>query len=134
MADMRLRPSAVSAGSRAVNLTVSSRDEGETHRARTVVEVAGEIDLYTSARLREHLVDLVTAGRYHLIVDLERVDFLDTTGLGVLVGALTRVRAHGGCLQLVCTRDRILKVLRVTGVTTVFQVHTSVEEAMNAGV
>jgi anti-sigma B factor antagonist len=67
-----------------VDLTLGTRDEGD----RTVVEVGGEIDVYTAPKLREQLVDLVNAGRYHLVVDMEKVEFLDSTGLGVLVGGL----------------------------------------------
>jgi anti-sigma B factor antagonist len=111
-----------------VDLSLSTRSEGD----RTVVEVGGEIDVYTAPRLREQLVDLVADGKYHLIVDMERVDFLDSTGLGVLVGGLKRVRAHDGSLRLVCTQERILKIFRITGLTKVFPIHASVDEAVNA--
>ena len=75
-----------------MDLTLTTREEGD----RTVVVVGGEIDVYTAPKLREQLVDLVNAGRYHLVIDMEAVDFLDSTGLGVLVGGLKRVRAHDG--------------------------------------
>ena len=71
-----------------------------------------------------------TDGKYHLVVDMERVDFLDSTGLGVLVGGLKRVRAHDGSLRLVCTQERILKIFRITGLTKVFPIHASVDEAL----
>ena len=61
-----------------------------------------------------------STGNYHLVVDMERVEFLDSTGLGVLVGGLKRVRAHDGSLDLVCTQERILKIFRITGLTKVF--------------
>ena len=62
----------------------------------TVLEVGGEVDVYTAPRLRERLVELVEGGARKVIVDLSRVEFLDSTGLGVLVGALKRLRAAGG--------------------------------------
>ena len=74
-----------------------------------VVDVEGEIDIYTAPRLRELLIDLVSKNNYQLVVNLEKVGFLDSTGLGVLVGGLKRVRAHDGSLDLVCTREQILK-------------------------
>lgn len=111
-----------------MDLSLSTRDEGD----RTVVVVAGEIDVYTAPKLREQLVELVNAGRYHLIVDMEGVEFLDSTGLGVLVGGLKRVRAHDGSLRLVCNQERILKIFRITGLTKVFPIHITVEDAANA--
>jgi anti-sigma B factor antagonist len=95
-----------------------------------VLEVGGEIDVYTAPKLREKLIELVNEGSYHLVVDLEKVDFLDSTGLGVLVGGLKRVRNHDGSLALVCTQDKILKIFRITGLTKVFPIHDSVEEAI----
>lgn len=97
---------------------------------RTVVEVSGEIDVYTAPRLRETLVNLVESGNYRLIVDMERVEFLDSTGLGVLVGGLKRVRAHDGGIDLVCTQGRILRIFRITGLSKVFNIFDSVEEAL----
>jgi len=92
--------------------------------------VAGEIDVYTAPQLREQLVELVDSGRYDLVIDMERVEFLDSTGLGVLVGGLKRVRAHDGSLRLVCTQERILKIFRITGLTKVFPIHDSVADAV----
>jgi anti-sigma B factor antagonist len=74
-------------------------------------------------------VDLVSQGHRQIVVDLEGVDFLDSTGLGVLVGGLKRLRSHGGDLSLVCTQARILKVFEITGLTTVFAISPTVEEA-----
>jgi anti-sigma B factor antagonist len=96
----------------------------------TVVAVEGEIDVYTAPRLRDRITELVGEGTYQLVVDLEGVDFLDSTGLGVLVGGLKKVRAHGGTLQLVCTQDRLLKIFRITGLAKVFAIHSDVNEAI----
>ena len=97
-----------------------------------VVDVEGEIDVYTAPRLRELLIELVNTGFYQLVVNMEKVEFLDSTGLGVLVGGLKRVRAHDGSLDLVCTQERILKIFRITGLTKVFGIHASVDEAIAA--
>jgi anti-sigma B factor antagonist len=95
----------------------------------TVITVEGEIDVYTAPKLREKLIDLVNKGKFHLLVDMEKVEFLDSTGLGVLVGGLKRVRAHDGSLELVCTQERILKIFRITGLTKVFGIHDTIDEA-----
>jgi len=96
----------------------------------TVLTVRGEVDVYTAPKLREKLVELDAQGRHTIVVDLEAVDFLDSTGLGVLVGGLKRVRSHDGDLILVCTHQRILKVFEITGLTKVFTIHDSVDAAV----
>jgi len=111
-----------------VELTVTSRQEG----VRTVITVNGEIDVYTAPSLRERLNDLVASGQYDLVVDMAGVEFLDSTGLGVLVGGLKRVRSHDGALRLVCDQEKILKVFRITGLTKVFPIHATLEEALAA--
>ncbi len=111
-----------------MDLSLQTRNEGDW----TVVAVGGEIDVYTAPKLREALVELVNEGRYQLVVDLEQVDFLDSTGLGVVVGGLKRVRANDGNLRVVCTQERLLKIFRITGLTKVFAIHESVAAATNA--
>ncbi|MQA04143.1 MAG: anti-sigma factor antagonist [Streptosporangiales bacterium] len=109
-----------------MDLSLTTKAEGD----RTVVEVVGEIDVYTAPKLREAFIDLVAQGAYHLVIDMEQVEFLDSTGLGVLVGGLKRVRAHDGTLRLVCSQERILKIFRVTGLTKVFPIHSSLADAL----
>jgi anti-sigma B factor antagonist len=111
-----------------VDLALATREEGD----RTVVQVTGEVDVYTAPKLREQLVSLVDAGRYDIVVDMDSVEFLDSTGLGVLVGGLKRVRTHDGSLRLVCSQERILKIFRITGLTKVFPIHDSVTDALAA--
>ncbi len=96
---------------------------------RTVVAIRGEVDVHTAPRLRAYFVDLVNSGCHHLVVDLDGVGFIDSTGLGVLVGVLKRVRGEGGSLRLVFTHERILKIFRITGLNNVFSVHASIAEA-----
>jgi len=111
-----------------VDLTLATREVDGT----TIVSVGGEIDVYTAPKLRDKITELVAAGAHNLVVDLEAVEFLDSTGLGVLVGGLKKVRAHDGSLQLVCTQDRLLKIFRITGLAKVFAIHDSAEAAIAA--
>ncbi|WP_448062173.1 STAS domain-containing protein [Cellulomonas hominis] len=109
-----------------MDVSVTSRDVGD----RTVVEVAGEIDVYTAPVLREELSVLVEDGRVDLVVDLTAVRFMDSTGLGVLVGALKKVRSASGHLQLVIESERLLNVFRITALTQVFTIRDTVEAAL----
>ena len=108
-----------------MDLSLSTTSRGQYE----VLEVSGEIDVYTAPRLRERLIDLVNQGHHHLVVDVEKVEFLDSTGLGVLVGGLKRVRANGGSLLIVCTQERLLKIFRITGLEKVFGIYRSVHDA-----
>ena len=97
-----------------------------------VLSVQGEVDVYTAPRLRERLIELVEGGARHVVVDLSRVEFLDSTGLGVLVGALKRLRAVNGTLGLVCAHERLLKIFRITALDRVFALYDTVEAATQA--
>ncbi len=97
--------------------------------AHAVLEVGGEIDVYTAPRLRERLNEVAGSGQQHIVVDLGRVEFLDSTGLGVLVGVHRRLQATKGSLGLVCPHERLLKIFRITGLDSVFDIYGSVEDA-----
>lgn len=111
-----------------MDLSLKTRAEGPFQ----VIEVGGEVDVYTAPKLRESIVSAVDAGHTRLIIDVEKVDFLDSTGLGVLVGSLKRVRAEGGSLDIVCTQERILKIFDITGLDKVFGLHTSIGAAVSS--
>ncbi len=111
-----------------VDLSVSSSEQGGV----TVVHVGGEIDVYTAPLLREALDKQVAAGRTDIVVDLENVTFMDSTGLGVLVGRLKLVRGQNGSLRIVSAQDRILKVFKITGLDKVFHIYDSVTAATEA--
>ena len=109
-----------------MDLTLSTREADGI----TVVAVGGEIDVYTAPKLRDKITELVNSGHHTLVIDMEKVEFLDSTGLGVLVGGLKKVRAHDGSLELVCNQDRLLKIFRITGLAKVFTIHDSEATAL----
>lgn len=115
-------------GVRPIDLSLGSRTEG----GWTVVDVKGEVDLFTAPKLREHVVGLVEEDERRIVVNLEDVEFMDSTGLGVLVGALKRLKEKDGQLALVCPQGSVLRVLTVTGLNKVFAIYDSVEEATTA--
>ncbi|MFD8543994.1 STAS domain-containing protein [Streptomyces sp. NPDC059649] len=94
----------------------------------TVLKVTGEFDIYTAPLLREALVELVSDGHFQLLIEVSEVEFLDSTGSGVLVGALKRTRAHGGMVGIVAPDAVFRKTLRVTGLSRLFPFFRSVAE------
>lgn len=97
-----------------------------------VVEVGGEVDVSTSPRLRDELVGLVNGGATRLVVSLEGVEFIDSTGLGVLVGVLKRIRNREGTLRLVCSQAGVMRVFTITGLEKVFEIFPTLDEALAA--
>lgn len=97
-----------------------------------VVEVQGEIDVYTSPRVKEMINELIEQGKFHLIIDLEGVRYIDSTGLGVLIGALKRVREHEGRILLICTNPQIKKIFNITGLVKIFEIYKDEAEAIAA--
>jgi anti-sigma B factor antagonist len=100
------------------------------HGQWLVLSVQGEVDVATAPQLRERLVDAVAEGHAHIVLDLTNVGFLDSTGLGVIVGCLKRARANDGEIVIVSDQRSILKVLEITGLTAVFAIHPTVDAAL----
>lgn len=90
---------------------------------RAVIRVGGDVDIDTAPSLRYAVRELLGEGRRDLVVDVSGVDFIDSTGLGVLVGALKETNAADGCLELICTQRRMLGLLHLTGLDEAFTVH-----------
>lgn len=112
-----------------VDLMLTTNNEA----GRTVVRAAGEIDIYSSPVLRDHFVEVLRFGPPHLVVDLEAVRFIDSSGLNVLYGALKRARAVDGSMRLVCSHSRTIRLFHLSGMPRDFHVHDTVEDALRAG-
>lgn len=97
----------------------------------TIARVTGDLDLTTAPKLRERLVQVVVDGRPHIVLDLEGVDFVDSTGLGVVVGLLKRTRGQGGDLRLVSTRSGLRKILELTALDRALPLAASVDQALS---
>ncbi|HZD69574.1 MAG TPA: STAS domain-containing protein [Actinomycetes bacterium] len=106
-----------------LDLRVKHRDE------HALVHVSGEVDLATCPQLRDVLAELIGQGEHHLIVDLEHVTFLDSSGIGVLASALRRIREHGGSLCLTAPKPQVRRVLELTGITKLLPIYANLDEA-----
>lgn len=97
-----------------------------------VLSFGGDIDVASAMTVRDALDRVIAAGHHQIVVDLGEVRFIDSTGLGVLVGRLKAVRDLGGDMHLVCTSRRIARVLSITSLDEVFTIHDSTDRAVSA--
>jgi anti-sigma B factor antagonist len=111
-----------------MQLSIDTRTEQDLG----VVVATGEIDMATAGALRQSVTDLLGGGFTHLVVDMRQVAFIDSTGLGVLVGARKKVLQLGGSLALVSDTPRLLRLFRITGIDQALPIHSSVEAAASA--
>ena len=92
--------------------------------------MVGEVDLSNAPLLRVRIEELLHRGSRRLVVDLQGVGFMDSSGLSVLVASMRRMREAGGELTVACRNGSILKVFTVTGLDRLFAIRGSVDEAM----
>ena len=97
-----------------------------------IVSPTGEVDAVTAPALGRRLLSLFEEGKTGLVVDLSRVTFLDSTGIGVLVDALRRLKTRQGRLVLVCPSERLLRPFEITGLTNYLGIVGTREEALGA--
>ena len=112
-----------------MDIKVNVREsEGDAY----VVDLTGEIDVYTSPKVKDAITELIDKEHYNLVINLEKVRYIDSTGLGVLIGGLKRVREHGGSVNLVCTTPQIKKIFDITGLVKIFGIFDAEQRAMKA--
>lgn len=109
-------------------MEIAQRTTGEI----TVIEIAGEIDLYNSMDLKAILTNLIEKKQCRIILNMKRVSYMDSTAIGVLVVVLNLLKQHGGNLILAQTEESIQKVLRLTKLISFFQLCDTEEEALAA--
>jgi anti-sigma B factor antagonist len=108
-------------------LTIRVQEED----GHVIVSVGGEVDIATVAQLRERLYALATDGR-PMIVDLDRISFIDASGLGALVGAAQRAAEHGAGFQVVCAWPQIRRLFELTGLDSHIPLARTRAEALQA--
>ena len=97
-----------------------------------VVDVIGEIDVYTVPKFKEHLSKIIEEGHTHLLINLQKVQYMDSSGFGALLGATKRLRPEGGTLGLVGSNQVITRMLKITRLNTIFDMFESEGEAVQA--
>lgn len=97
----------------------------------SVIELEGEVDLSTSPLFKETVYRLIDSGKRDVVIELDGLDFMDSTGLGVLVAVLKKMSMEGGRLRLVCSKRSILKVFNITGLDKVFSIYDNLQRCLD---
>jgi anti-sigma B factor antagonist len=118
-----------SEGPHEVDFDLVTRELGD---GTFVVALTGEVDLYTAPELKSELLRLVTEGPNRIVVDLSGATFVDSTTLGVLLGAVKRLRLIGGELVIVCADLNIRRILSITLLDRAFTIYDTLDDALAA--
>jgi len=95
-----------------------------------VLDLVGEIDVYTAPQFKEAVNIILDSGQKHLIVNMAEVTYMDSSGFGALLSATKRLRPQGGTVNLVQCNSAINRILHITRLNTVFATYASVDEAV----
>ena len=112
----------------AIDFAITDRQvDGNRH----IVAVTGEIDLFTAPEFKQRVAEPIDAGRSNVIIDLTATTFIDSSSLGVLIGAHRRLKLRGGSLVVVCDNEAIVKTFKITGLDGVFTLVPSLDDALD---
>jgi anti-sigma B factor antagonist len=112
----------------AIDFNIEERRAGDDVH---VVAVTGEIDLFTAPEFKRHVSAPIDAGVSHVVIDLTGTSFIDSSSLGVLIGAHRRLKLRGGTLAIVCADEAIIKTFQITGLDGVFRLVRTLDEALD---
>jgi anti-sigma B factor antagonist len=87
-----------------------------------LIELCGQVDLYTAPEFKERLIRVIEQGTKHIVVDLSAVSFMDSTALGVLVGGLKRLRPAGGSISVVSADEHVRRLFEMAGLDRTFAI------------
>ncbi|MBV8332586.1 MAG: STAS domain-containing protein [Candidatus Eremiobacteraeota bacterium] len=108
-----------------LHIDLKTEDGGEL----LIFKLRGSLDLATSPTVRAALMEATEKGKRDLVVDLTQLEFLDSTGLGALIGAHRRSTEHGGTFRLIVSDGPIARLLNITGLIRVFAVYHTLDDA-----
>ena len=98
----------------------------------TILDVKGEIDLYNAPEIRDEINRLIEADRVRLIINLDDVSYIDSSGIGALISGLSNLKKKNGGLKIINVNGSVRKVFELTKLTTFFEIHNTEQAALAA--
>ncbi|MCB1156104.1 MAG: STAS domain-containing protein [Leptospiraceae bacterium] len=97
-----------------------------------VIDIVGEVDLYNAKDIKDVLDGMIRDGKYQIILNLAKVPFMDSSGIGTLVTVMYKLKKYQGGLKVVNTVGSVAKVFKMTGMDAHLEIFDSEEEAINS--
>ena len=101
------------------------------NKKHAVLSLSGEVDAYTSTHFRDIMLGVIEEGLYNIVIDMAMVEYIDSSGLGALVGGLKRITEKNGKIYIVSGSDQVKKVFEITGLGRVFEMFDNTEDAVS---
>jgi anti-sigma B factor antagonist len=98
----------------------------------TVLDISGEIDLYNAPEIKDIINKLIEEKKYNVIINLEQVSYIDSSGIGALISSLSNLKKYQGGLKIINVFASVRKVFELTKLTSFFEIYDSEDEAVNS--
>jgi anti-sigma B factor antagonist len=108
-------------------MDIMSRSIGDV----VILDIAGEIDLYNAPEIKDIVNNLIEERKYNVVINLEKVSYIDSSGIGVLISSLSNLKKYQGGLKIINVFASVKKVFELTKLTSFFEIYDSEEEAIN---
>ncbi|MCS6984984.1 MAG: STAS domain-containing protein [Leptospiraceae bacterium] len=95
-----------------------------------ILDIQGEIDLYNAPEIKDTIQKLIEAQKYNIIINLEKVSYIDSSGIGALISSLSNLKKYQGSLKIINVYASVKKVFELTKLTSFFEIYNSEEEAL----
>lgn len=109
-------------------MEITRRESGEVQ----ILDVNGEIDLYNAPEIKELISTLISEQKYNVIINLDRVSYIDSSGIGALISSLSNLKKYQGGLKIIHVAGSVRKVFELTKLTSFFEIHDSEQDAVAA--
>jgi anti-sigma B factor antagonist len=96
-----------------------------------IMDIQGEIDLYNAPEIKDNIQKLIEAQKYNIIINLEKVSYIDSSGIGALISSLSNLKKYQGGLKIINVYASVKKVFELTKLTSFFEIYDSEEEALS---
>ena len=104
----------------------------KTHEDIVILEIVGEIDLYNAPEIKDIISKLIEERSYNVIIDLEKVSYIDSSGIGALISSLSNLKKYHGGLKIINVYASVRKVFELTKLTSFFEIYDSEKEAIES--